>query len=160
MMEFGIAVLPWQLRWDLGLAVLPGSLCWVVRNLSYRAPNRGAVCGIRWRDSGVRILTVSSGMGFRIMCRGILWCLCSCWLGRLLCEAVGWTVWIGRGTTGTRPSWQYDRLIYVCVMGLWRQGTGSCGVCIRVRDRTVRDPCVHYYRWSFHPSSLFLLYTA
>ena len=37
------------------LAVLPGNSCYVVRHLWYRAPNRGAVCGIRWLDTGLRV---------------------------------------------------------------------------------------------------------
>ena len=59
---FGIAVWPWQrwrmiwgccftlamvYMWKLGLAVLPGNWWYDIRDLSYRAPNRGAVCGMR-----------------------------------------------------------------------------------------------------------------
>ena len=41
---------------EFGIAVLSGHLCWVVRDLSYLAPSRGAVLGTMGSDTGLRIL--------------------------------------------------------------------------------------------------------
>ena len=43
-----------------------------IRDLSYRAPNRGAVCGMRLLDTDFPYVAVSYIVGFRIMYRGII----------------------------------------------------------------------------------------
>ena len=64
MTEFGVRRLTWQL---------------VMRDLSYRAPNRGAVCGILLFDTGLRIF------GGLVLCVEALFVLCfsECDCGRL-----------------------------------------------------------------------------
>ena len=62
MMEFGIAVLPWQLpRIFDGIWDVPFYLAFVIfgRDLSYLQPSRGAVCDTAVIDTGLRISAVS-----------------------------------------------------------------------------------------------------
>ena len=74
MVEFGIAVLPGQFPHIFdGIWVVPFSLAFVifVRDLSYLAPSRGAVCDTAVIDTGLRRSGVSY-LGFAIVWRGII----------------------------------------------------------------------------------------